>query len=324
MAPSMRIIAISALLVHLGGALKFDGAGESAASSEMNVGRHVRSHAASGITCKDLTMPQDQTRSLALCGSILTHEKGLRGVMDRLLDRLEGPVNVMDAGAWMGDTALHLAQHPKVNRVYAVDPSEKNCDFLAQTAELNSIGNIKIMNMALGNKDGNYTADLPMRHRLVAGNSAWSPVADREVGSYGIAEGATLDSLYEQGKLPTVSLIHMDIKGMENEAIEGAQHLLKSRRPIVVAQVQLPESAARFKKMELQLQKADYVAYSVEESCMGPRSMISSVVRKCRNIIHIPKEHAVLRKQVMNTNAAHVTELRPISASAVQAVDLGP
>lgn len=278
----------------------------------------------SGITCNNMKMPSDQTRSLALCGALVSHEKKLRAVMDRLLDYMPTKVNVMDAGAWMGDTTISLAQHGNVAQVFAVDPSEKNCDFMAQTAELNALRNIKILNMALGSSKGKYTADLPPRARAVAGNSAWSLMESRAEGSAGVAAGSSLDSLYEEGTFTNLALIHMDVKGMELPVIEGAVHLLNSRRPVVVTQVTLPEGAAEYKQMEKLMQNQKYVAYSVEESCLGPRSVISKVTRKCRNIIHIPREHAILRKAVMNTNDAHVTELRPLVDGASQVIDLGP
>ena len=57
------------------------------------------------------------------------HEPLTHRFMAETVSKMDRPV-VIDAGAWLGDTAIQLAEANAGCTVFAVEPSKKNCDFI--------------------------------------------------------------------------------------------------------------------------------------------------------------------------------------------------
>ena len=62
------------------------------------------------------------------------HEPLTHRVMEDILKQMNTPV-MIDAGAWLGDTAIKLAKAVPDLEVYAVEPSAKNCKFMRRQAQ---------------------------------------------------------------------------------------------------------------------------------------------------------------------------------------------
>mgnify|MGYP006137162885 FL=1 len=64
------------------------------------------------------------------------HEPLTHRVMEDILKKMDKPV-MIDAGAWLGDTAIKLTKAVPELVVYAVEPSAKNCKFIRRQAQSN-------------------------------------------------------------------------------------------------------------------------------------------------------------------------------------------
>ena len=74
--------------------------------------------------------------------------------------------SIIDAGAWIGDTAIFLSHFTK-NKVYAFEPLYENYNEMIKNIELNDVNNIEPMYMALGEENKKiYLENMPAGHMM--------------------------------------------------------------------------------------------------------------------------------------------------------------
>ena len=61
---------------------------------------------------------------------------------------IDTTMNIIDLGAWIGDNTLPWAKAID-GKVYAIDPSTANCDFIRILTELNDVKNVDIIQLAI-------------------------------------------------------------------------------------------------------------------------------------------------------------------------------
>ena len=132
---------------------------------------------------------------------------------------LEGDV-VVDAGAWLGDTALDFALHTGSDgKVYAFEPDSDHCQSLINMKCSLGLHQIRVETAGLWSQSGPLKFS-PSPDTMGSGSHAGQ-------GSETI-EAFALDDFFGDRQ---VHFIKMDIEGSETRALQGATHILKRDRP---------------------------------------------------------------------------------------------
>jgi FkbM family methyltransferase len=129
---------------------------------------------------------------------------------------------VYDVGANVGFYTLIAARVlGPTGRVIAFEPSPRNLAFLRQNLSLNLITNVKVLDFAVSDSEGET--------RFFVGND---PRVSKLIATGDITvRTTTLDR--QMGELPLPDLIEMDIEGAEYSALRGAEHLLRQSSPVI-------------------------------------------------------------------------------------------
>lgn len=124
--------------------------------------------------------------------------------------------NFVDVGAYNGDSIIDFLLKTKhqYDKVYAIEGNSHQCEILRRKLEReNKIGKIEILNVGVGSE-----------RKTIKYNGFRCDCGDE------ILELYTIDELLKD---KNVSLIKMDIEGMEMQAIEGAKETIRKQRPIM-------------------------------------------------------------------------------------------
>jgi FkbM family methyltransferase len=139
---------------------------------------------------------------------------------------------IIDCGAHIGDGAIPIAHALiKLNRpdiiVYAIDPSVYKCDIMKYIAEKNNLTNLKIINCGLSKEIFTYYRLKSNNHNT--GQSVW--IKDKDIKNNEKIdekmEFKTLDSL----EIDKIGIIHLDVEGMEVDALLGAKNSIDKWKP---------------------------------------------------------------------------------------------
>lgn len=134
--------------------------------------------------------------------------------------------SILDAGAQNGDCALVWAKMIK-GSVFAIDPSSRNLEFIREVAGLNSIDNLETLNFAIGDQEGYLYPLYDIDH------TPFSTTPSTAFSEKYKVPATTLDLLYERGKLRSIGFIHLDVEGMELDALRGARKIIEECAPVI-------------------------------------------------------------------------------------------
>ena len=133
---------------------------------------------------------------------------------------------VWDVGAHVGFYTLLAARMVgPAGRVVAFEPFPRNLAFLRRHIDLNSLGNIDMIEAAVGEK---------------CGPGSFSEGENSSTGSLsGVSGGiavrvVTLDSMLANAASRPADVIKMDIEGGELGALQGADRLFSTSRPVLL------------------------------------------------------------------------------------------
>lgn len=148
--------------------------------------------------------------------------------------------SIIDAGAYIGDTALVLSEDYPCKNVYSFEPEPNNFKYLEQTILLNNKDNIIPVQYGLGDK--NET----LKFNSLGGQSGSgtfvtvdSDVLDNLSIKYKEkieVKIVKLDDFVKEHNL-TVGLIKTDLEGYEQNFLEGAKQTIKIQRPILILSI---------------------------------------------------------------------------------------
>lgn len=145
--------------------------------------------------------------------------------------RLRPGARVFDCGAHQAVVAMVLAREVgQSGAVLAVEAMRHNCEVGRRNLELNSIGNVEIMEAGVAREPGTLRFTFGM-------NSSLSPAS----GSVEVP-AVSIDQLATRYGLPDVLFI--DIEGAELEALRGADRTLRTR-PSCFVEVHVDEGLER-------------------------------------------------------------------------------
>jgi FkbM family methyltransferase len=257
-------------------------------------------------------------RFAGLFGSRNEHEVMFRRISTYLINQGHIRGNIVDLGAWIGDNAvpwsknlqmppkaascgfdpksLLMAQNATSERldaknndtqnpqlspsavgaegalVYAIDPSPDNCQFIRDLASLNNIQNIRVIEKAISDKREVLCTNDDLTHCSFVSDED-SLTVRNQVNAW------SLDDLYAAGEIADVAYIHLDVEGMENRVVAGAQKLINTYKPIIAFEQHLEQDP--FIELSAHIAEKGYVVYLINEVLPGCRP-------DCRNFMAFP------------------------------------
>jgi FkbM family methyltransferase len=151
-------------------------------------------------------------------------------------ERLATPGStVIDVGANVGIFTMTLARLVgETGTVIAVDPLPRNCVRLRAHAQMNRHANVRIVELAVGEKAGSVRLNSAIDPAFVSiypDSTAASGSADIEV------EVRPLDDIWQSMGRPEVSFMKVDVEGSELGVLDGGKELLSAHRPTMLIEV---------------------------------------------------------------------------------------
>ena len=135
--------------------------------------------------------------------------------------------DIIDAGAFTGDTSIPLSQITNSN-VYAFEPFEESYGILTRNIEDNGIENIVPIKKSLGNINGE-------RELFLSGSNVQGITSDPNIRNFDKVlkvEEITLDTFVKENDMD-IGLITIDVEGAEMDLLNGALNTIKVQKPIL-------------------------------------------------------------------------------------------
>lgn len=177
---------------------------------------------------------------------------------------------VLDVGANVGNHSLFYGAYTSASLIYPFEPNPVAYRVLKKTVALNNLGgkiNDAHLGLAIGASEGTVYVGGEYENNLGARFLTAGPVSQKAEN----VRCVTLDSLQIEGP---VSLIKIDIEGMEIAALMGAQSLIRTHRPAIAVEVNEKNEVAFWKWVE----EANYEVINMFHES-----------RRVRNYIMIPR-----------------------------------
>lgn len=164
---------------------------------------------------------------------------------------------VIDAGGWIGDNALPWANLVGGNgHIVMVEPSPRNLESVRELMKLNGLENVSLVPALLAAGDGSNFVPVGSIH-----HSEFVPAVPTDSQKDTI-QSISIDSLSDGlGVVPT--LIHLDVEGMELEALRGAERMLDSARPAIIFEWHIARQ--EFSPILALLKRYDYRVFLINE-----------------------------------------------------------
>jgi len=216
-------------------------------------------------------------RFAELFGTRNEHEVMFRRISTYLINNGHINGNIVDLGAWIGDNALpwsrSLLRLGAPHRIYAIDPSHENCQYIRDLTILNNIENVAVIKKAISDKrEVLYTND-NLTHCSFINNDGYITNGKNSAIAW------PLDDLFNAGEITNVAFIHLDVEGMENRVVAGAQKLIDTYKPIIAFEQHLEQDP--FIELAEYIREKGYIVYIINEILPGCRP-------DCRNFIAFP------------------------------------
>lgn len=159
---------------------------------------------------------------------ILYFKSGILYLPEYIISKFKNTVCI-DGGGYIGDTAIFFSKYD-FSEVYAFEPDIVN--FNTAKRNINNYknkNNIKILNMGIGNE--NSKLNLQFNDFIDAGSSFKKSISDEDK-SYTV-DVVKIDDYFKDRK-NKIGLIKLDIEGFEEEALIGAEEIIKNDKPVLL------------------------------------------------------------------------------------------
>lgn len=142
-----------------------------------------------------------------------------------------GEGDIIHAGAFFGDFLPGLSSAlASGRRLWAFEPNPVNHAAARRTVALNGLGNVRLVNAALSNRDGTVL----FRTRDDEGKplGGLSHFVEEDGPGVERVQAVMLDYVIPRDR--PVSILQLDVEGHEKRALKGAYHLVNRWQPILV------------------------------------------------------------------------------------------
>jgi len=160
--------------------------------------------------------------------SVFYYKHGLEKI--RNIEKLRNK-DIIDAGAFIGDSALILSEYTNKN-VHSFEAVPENYENVVKTIELNSLKNVTVVNKAVGHVSG--------KTKLNIGEKVWCSSLKENSDINYIKEididVISLDDYVKANNL-NVGIIKVDIEGAEQDLIKGAKETIKNQKPLILISI---------------------------------------------------------------------------------------
>jgi FkbM family methyltransferase len=144
---------------------------------------------------------------------------------------------VIDVGANIGNHAMYFAGVLGAE-VIAIEPEPHNYFCLSLNALLNTkCSQIHCWNIACGKKEDRTTLEMQIDYNFGSWSAAHKATPNSTSGSFGNCVEvpvSTLDSVVNNNSL--VSILKIDVEGMEMDVLEGANRLISRHLPVIAVE----------------------------------------------------------------------------------------
>lgn len=196
-------------------------------------------------------------------------EPYFRSIVNGLLQSGKITGNIVEGGAFIGDNAMPWAKNT-TGMIYAIDPSDGNCQYMRELIRLNNLTNVRVFQNALSDREETLSTSDDLYLCSFLKNTGPNK-----------AFGVSLDALYLRGEIDNVGFIHLDVEGYEHKTILGAEQLLRKYKPIVAYEQHLDTD--NYLALSDHLKSLGYNVYIIDEILEGCR-------QDCRNLLATPFE----------------------------------
>ncbi|HUA74451.1 MAG TPA: FkbM family methyltransferase [Solirubrobacteraceae bacterium] len=173
---------------------------------------------------------------------------------------------VWDVGANIGFYSLIAARLVgEGGKVIAFEPLPDNQRAVLRNVELNGLGNVELVALALSDSEGEAELEIHDSPTWAKLDTSGDTAFKRDTAASGSVrvEVSTLDA--QLARLPAPQLVKMDIEGAEVAALRGASKLLGECRPALICELHGTNAAV----VEL-LRAHDYEVRAVESPEVAP------------------------------------------------------
>lgn len=207
----------------------------------------------------------------------------LRFISNVLIQHYSCSPTVIDIGCWIGDNALPWARVLEASNgnILAIDPSSSNCQWVEDLKKHNKIHNL-ITECALCGE-----SDL-QKYSLSSGTiSHGSFTADTSSTkkSTNVQLSRTIDDVVSRLDLQNISLIHVDVEGMELDVLKGALATIGAWSPDIIFECHISSEAQQLSKISELLLKHGYLTYQINE-------VLNGCNLDCRNFLAVHNSRA--------------------------------
>ena len=229
----------------------------------------------------ELKLLKKSFRSYVLQNDAVSHEIIKRKIVNYILkNNYIYDKNIIDAGCHCGDSSLPWALNLKKTKtkIFCIDPSVENINFINKISELNKLNNIFTHQYALSDRNN--------RKYQAQGDSDELFMVELKESfktnkfSNELIFSKTLDFLSAEFKFGKVGLLHIDAENLDYNILKGSSNLIRDSRPIIVCEVFL--KSLNMKKICNFLKKYEYKLLIINEKCGS--------VNNCRNLLAVPSK----------------------------------
>jgi FkbM family methyltransferase len=155
-----------------------------------------------------------------------------------------GAGDVVHAGAYFGDFLPGISTAlARSARLWAFEPARENFACARETATLNGLTNVTLLNAALGDSTGIARLCVGSPGMPSKGGTARLVHHQKEGFLYEEAQVAKIDEVIPADR--SVSILQLDVEGYEQQALAGAIETIRRCRPILIVE-HLPKDRSWF------------------------------------------------------------------------------
>ncbi len=135
---------------------------------------------------------------------------------------------IIDVGANLGIVSLILAKRFPERTIHAFEPAPSTFHAFKTNIELNGCSNIRALQMALADSDGEVSFNNDPVGRAI--NSIALSTTDCAIK----AQCAKLDTYADRNSIDEIAFLKVDVEGFEAAVFQGARRLLSAQRAAVI------------------------------------------------------------------------------------------